>query len=237
MARPRGGSTAVTTHESSSPRRMRRPEARPTSATPYSSLSKRSRGSSRLAGRKPSKTSPKRTNSPAPMSPVTTPSNVRCQPSRRRRSRSRKARQIASARRSASAASRSRCEQRSATSGSSRAFGASSPSAGQRAGRAVHHDVGIAPDRRREVHVGRRGQRGVPAVDRVVARDLERAQQQRAEGLAGGRPLTQDRLEQLGLARHCARGRGPSARSGSGATGRPSAVRRSASASNASCCG
>ena len=49
----------------------------------------------------------------------------------------------------------------------------------ERAGRAVHDDVGIAPDRRREMHVRRRGQRGVAAVDRVVARELERAQEQR----------------------------------------------------------
>ena len=33
--------------------------------------------------------------------------------------------------------------------------------AGERAGRAVHDDVGIAPDRRREVHVRGRGERGV----------------------------------------------------------------------------
>ena len=47
-----------------------------------------------------------------------------------------------------------------------------------------------------------------PLLTGVVARDLERAQQQRAEGLAGGRPLAHDRLEQLGLPRHGARGRG-----------------------------
>ena len=90
----------------------------------------------------------------------------------------------------------------------------------------MHHDVGIAADRRGEVHVGRRRERGVAAVDRVVARELERAQEQRAEGLARRRAARAARLEQLRLARHRARGCGAVARSGSGATGRPSAVSR-----------
>ena len=64
----------------------------------------------------------------------------------------------------------------------------------------------------------------MPAVDRVVARHLERAQQQRAEGLARRRPLAHDRLEQLRLARHGTRRRGAAPRARAAATtGRPSA--------------
>ena len=48
----------------------------------------------------------------------------------------------------------------------------------------------------------------MPGVDRVVARLLERAQEQRREGLAGCRAVSDDRLEQLSLARHPARGIG-----------------------------
>ena len=177
------------------------PEPRPTSATPCSSLSKRSRASRRRAGRKPSNTSPKRTNSPAPMSPVTTPSKLWCQPSRRSRS---------------AAGRPGRSPRRAARHRPPRARAASSAGdlrelprlrgvlaeTGERAGRAMHDDVGIAADRRREVDVGRRGERGMPDVDGVVARLLERAQEQRRERLARRRPVPEDRLEQLGLPGH-----------------------------------
>ena len=78
--------------------------------------------------------------------------------------------------------------------------------------RAVHDEVGIAPDRRREVAVGRRGETGVAEVLRGVARLLERAQQQRlnASPVAGRRGRS---AQQVGLPRHRrAPRRGPSAR-------------------------
>ena len=98
-------------------------------------------------------------------------------------SSSSQARQMSSARYSICAASRSRAEVCSASSGRSSGDGivAEAELAEQRA---VDDEVGVAADRRGEVAVRRAREAGVAEVPWVVARLLERAQDERRERLA-----------------------------------------------------
>ena len=97
---------------------------------------------------------------------------------------------MSSAARSIDIASRSRLEHQSASSSSARGRVRVLAAADRREQRAVAHEVGVAADRRGEVAVARRAQAGVASVDRVVARLLERAQDERGQrrAAAAGAP-------------------------------------------------
>ena len=195
-----------------------RPVRRPDSAVAVRFSSKNSPGS-RRAGRKPSNTSPKRANRPAPIRPMISPCHGSSQPRSRRRvvEQPREAdlvgevlepRRLALARRGVLGELGQVVRQRVV---------AEAELAQQRA---VDDEVGVAPDRRGEVAVRRAREPRVAEVARVVARPL-RARAARAAGTPRGRGRTARRT------------RRPAARSRRRARRRPAARSRPAPAASA----